>query len=115
MAEARSSGGRGTTKAGEDDEPTGDNAVVRQFFAVQLQGSGMVMGLTAQKSSTRAYLADYLSLIFYIFSFSITNNIIYILVVSVVADYSKNRVEGGISLHLSKGCVFWRSPKKFRY
>ena len=85
------------------------------FFAVQLQGSGMVMGLMAQKSSTRAYLADYLSLIFYIFSFSIINNIIYILVVSVVADYSKNRVEGGISLHLSKGCVFWRSPKKFRY
>ena len=30
--------GRGTVEAAEDDEPTGDNAFVRKFFTVQLQG-----------------------------------------------------------------------------
>ena len=106
MAEARSGGGRGTTKAGEDDEPTGDNAVVRQFFCGSASGKWDGHGADGPKVKYKSIFSRLLiSHILYIF-FSITNNIIYILVVSVVADYSKNRVEGGISLHLSKGvCV----------
>ena len=83
-------GGRGTAEAAEDDEPTGNDNFGRQFLTVQLQKMGW-----SWANGTKVKQITYL--LFSIYFLSTLPIILFtFLVASVVADYSKDKVDGGI-------------------